>query len=114
MKKLNVGVVGCGYWGPNLIRSSRALGDCKLKMICDLDEKRLAHLKNLYPEIETTTDYKGMLANGGLDAVIIATAVRTHHPLAKAALLAGKHVFVERPLAASLAELEEMNAIARE
>jgi predicted dehydrogenase len=114
MKKLNVGVVGCGYWGPNLIRNFRALGDCKLKMICDLDEKRLAHLKNLYPEVEATTDYKGMLANGGLDAVVIATAVRTHHPLAVAALKAGKHVFVEKPLSASVAEAEEMNALARE
>src|SRR5688572_16355548 len=114
MKKLNVGVVGCGYWGPNLIRNFRALSDCKLKMICDLDEKRLAHLKNLYPEVEATTDYKAMLANGGLDAVVIATAVRTHHPLAKAALLAGKHVFVEKPLSASVAEAEEMNALARE
>src|SRR4051812_11186990 len=114
MKKLNVGVVGCGYWGPNLIRNFRALGDCKLKMICDLDEKRLAHLKNLYPEVEATTDYKDMLTGAGLDAIVIATAVRTHHPLAKAALLAGKHVFVEKPLAASVAESQEMNAIAQE
>ncbi|HEY6226237.1 MAG TPA: Gfo/Idh/MocA family oxidoreductase [Verrucomicrobiae bacterium] len=114
MKKLNVGVVGCGYWGPNLIRNFRALGDCKLKMICDLDEKRLAHLKNLYPEVEATTDYKHMLNGAGLDAIVIATAVRTHHPLAKAALLAGKHVFVEKPLAASVAESQEMNAIAQE
>jgi len=114
MKKLNVGVVGCGYWGPNLIRNFRALGDCKLKVICDLDEKRLQHLKNLYPEVEATTDYKHMLENCGLDAVVIATAVRTHHPLAKAALMAGKHVFVEKPLAASVAESQEMNALARE
>lgn len=114
MKKLNVGVVGCGYWGPNLIRNFRGLGDCKLKMICDLDEKRLAHLKNLYPEVEATTDYKHMLNGAGLDAIVIATAVRTHHPLAKAALLAGKHVFVEKPLAASVAESQEMNALAQE
>src|ERR1051325_3999012 len=114
MKKLNVGVVGCGYWGPNLIRNFRSLGDCKLKVICDLDEKRLAHLKNLYPEVEATTDYKHMLNGAGLDAIVIATAVRTHHPLAKAALMAGKHVFVEKPLAASVAESQEMNAIANE
>jgi predicted dehydrogenase len=114
MKKLNIGVVGCGYWGPNLIRNFRALGDCKLKMICDLDEKRLQHLKNLYPEVEATTDYRQMLNGNGLDAIVIATAVRTHHPLAKAALLAGKHVFVEKPLAASVAESQEMNAIAQE
>jgi len=114
MKKLNVGVVGCGYWGPNLIRNFRALGDCKLKVICDLDEKRLAHLKNLYPEVEATTDYKHMLNGAGLDAIVIATAVRTHHPLAKAALMAGKHVFVEKPLAASVAESEELTTIARQ
>src|SRR3954466_2433954 len=114
MKKINVGVVGCGYWGPNLIRNFRSLGDCKLKAICDLDQKRLQHLKNLYPEIEATTDYKHMLNGAGLDAIVIATAVRTHHPLAKAALLAGKHVFVEKPLAASVAESQEMNAIAQE
>lgn len=112
MKKLNVGVVGCGYWGPNLIRNFRALQDCNLKLICDLDQARLAHLKTLYPEVETTTDYKHMLNGSGLDAVVIATSVKSHFPMAKAALLAGKHTFVEKPLAASAEECEELNAIA--
>lgn len=114
MKKLNVGVVGCGYWGPNLIRNFRGLGDCKLKLICDLDQSRLNHMKNLYPEVEGTNDFKYALGAAGLDAIVIATAVRTHHGLAKAALLAGKHVFVEKPLAASAEECEELNAIAKE
>ena len=112
MKKLNIGVVGCGYWGPNLIRNFRALGDCNLKVICDLETNRLNHLKALYPEVEGSTDFKHMLNGAGLDAIVIATAVKTHHPLAKAALLAGKHVFVEKPLAASVAECEELTAIA--
>src|SRR5688500_2698553 len=114
MTKLYVGVVGCGYWGANLICNFRALGDCKLKLICDLDPARLKHMKTLYPEVEGTNDFKYALNGAGLDAIVIATAVKTHHPLAKAALLAGKHVFVEKPLAASAAECEELNDIARE
>jgi predicted dehydrogenase len=114
MKKLNVGVVGCGYWGPNLIRNFRSLGDCKLKVICDLDQSRLNHMKNLYPDVEGTNDFKYLLGEAGVDAVVIATAVKTHHPLAKACLLAGKHVFVEKPLAASAEECEELNTIAQE
>ena len=111
-KKLNVGVVGCGYWGPNLIRNFRALRDCNLKMMCDLSEERLLHLKSLYPEVEAVTDYNGMLASGGLDAVVIATAVRTHFPMAKAALMAGKHTFIEKPMASSSKECEELVEIA--
>src|SRR5215212_7170012 len=114
MKKINVGVVGCGYWGPNLIRNFRALGDCKLKLICDLDQSRLKHMKGLYPEVEGTNDFKYALNEAGLDAIVIATSVKTHHPLGKAALLAGKHVFIEKPLAASAAEAEELTDIARE
>lgn len=114
MKKLNVGVVGCGYWGPNLIRNFRSLGDCKLKVICDLDQSRLNHMKNLYPEVEATTDFKYVLGAAGVDAVIIATSVKSHHGLAKACLMSGKHVFVEKPLAASAEECEELNAIAQE
>src|SRR5215831_18195812 len=106
-KQIKVGVVGCGYWGPNLIRNFRSLGDCQLKMMCDLNEARLKHLRNLYPEVETTTDYNHMLNGAGLDAVVIATAVKFHFPMAKAALMAGKHTFIEKPMAASAAECEE-------
>lgn len=112
-KPIKVGVVGCGYWGPNLIRNFRALPDCNLKMICDLSKPRLAHLKGLYPEVDGTADYQHMLNGVGLDAVVIATAVRTHFPLAKASLMAGKHTFIEKPMAASSAECEELIEIAR-
>ena len=100
-KQIKIGVVGCGYWGPNLIRNFRSLPDCDLKMMCDLNEKRLSHLRTLYPEVEGAPDYNHMLNGINLDAVVIATAVRTHFPLAKASLLAGKHTFIEKPMAAS-------------
>src|ERR1017187_8091024 len=112
-KQIKVGVVGCGYWGPNLIRNFRSISDCNLKMMCDLSEQRLAHLKSLYPEVEGATDYNYMLNGVGLEAVIIATSVKTHFPLAKASLSAGKHTFIEKPLAASTEECEELIDIAK-
>jgi predicted dehydrogenase len=111
--QIKVGVVGCGYWGPNLVRNFRSIQDCNLKMMCDLDQQRLKHLHSIYPEVEGSTDYGHMLNGIGLDAVVIATAVRSHYPLAKAALLAGKHTFIEKPMAASVAECEELNEIAQ-
>ena len=112
-KKIKVGVAGCGYWGPNLIRNFRALSDCHLKMMCDLSTARLKHLKSLYPEVAGSTDYQHMLNGINLDAIVIATNVRTHFPLAKAALLAGKHTFIEKPMAASVEHCEELVDIAK-
>ena len=111
--KVKIGVVGCGYWGPNLVRNFRALSDCDLKMVCDLNGQRLAHLKSLYPEVQGTTDYHQLLNGAGLNAVVIATAVNTHFPMARASLLAGKHTLVEKPIASSSAECQELIAIAR-
>ncbi|MGB7769550.1 MAG: Gfo/Idh/MocA family oxidoreductase [Verrucomicrobiia bacterium] len=112
-KQIKVGVVGCGYWGPNLVRNLRSLPDCSLKMMCDVSERRLAHLKSLYPEVEGLTDYHHMLNGAGLDAVVIATAVKSHYAMAKASLLSGKHTFVEKPMACSSAECEDLIEIAR-
>ena len=111
-KQIKVGVVGCGYWGPNLIRNFRALPDCSLKVMCDVNRDRLKHLKALYPEVEGSTDFNHMLNGAGLDAVVIATAVRYHYTMAKASLLAGKHTFIEKPMAASARECEELVEIA--
>jgi predicted dehydrogenase len=111
-KQIKVGVVGCGYWGPNLIRNFRALPDCSLKVMCDVNQDRLKHLKALYPEVEGSTDFNHMLNGAGLDAVVIATAVRFHYAMAKASLLAGKHTFIEKPMAASARECEELVDIA--
>ena len=112
-KQIKIGVVGCGYWGPNLVRNFRSLPDCNLKMICDLSEQRLAHLKPLYPEVQGTTDYRHLLNGAGLDAVVIATAVHTHYPMARASLLAGKHTLIEKPMACSSADCQELIAIAK-
>jgi predicted dehydrogenase len=113
-KTIKVGVVGCGYWGPNLVRNFRSLKECTLKMMCDISQARLNHLRELYPEVEGETNYDNMLKNGGVDAVVVATSVRLHFPMAKAALLAGKHVMIEKPMAASAAQCEELIAIAEE
>lgn len=112
-KPLNIGVVGCGYWGPNLIRNFRGLPECKVQLMCDANAERLKHMKTLYPEVEGHLDYDYLLNGAGLDAVVIATAVRHHYSMAKASLLAGKHTFVEKPMAASAAECEELIEIAR-
>ena len=110
---ISVGVVGCGYWGPNLVRNLRMLPDCKVKTICDLSEIRLQHMRSLYPDIEGVTDYEHLLNGIGLDAVVVAAPVRHHYPLAKAALLAGKHTLIEKPMASSSAECEELIDIAK-
>ena len=112
-KTINVGVVGCGYWGPNLVRNLRTIPDCRLKAMCDLNEQRLGHLKALYPEVQGETDYSHMLNGIGLDAMVIATSVKSHFPLAKASLLAGKHTFIEKPMASSSEECEELIEIAK-
>jgi predicted dehydrogenase len=113
-KQIKVGVVGCGYWGPNLVRNFRALPDCHLKMMCDTQEHRLAHLKTLYPEVLGSTDYAHMLNGVDVDAVVIATAVKSHFPLAKASLMAGKHTFIEKPMAGSSEHCEELIDIAQQ
>jgi len=111
-KQIKIGVVGCGYWGPNLIRNFRSLSDCNLKAMCDTSEHRLKHLKSLYPEVEVYNDYDRLLEGGGLDAVVVATPVKLHYPMAKASLLDGKHTFIEKPMARSSHECEELIDIA--
>ncbi|MBC8097006.1 MAG: Gfo/Idh/MocA family oxidoreductase [Akkermansiaceae bacterium] len=110
-KQIKVGVVGCGYWGPNLIRNFRALPHCTLKTMCDVSEERLDHLKTLYPEIEGETDFARMVASD-VDAVVVATSVKHHFPMAKASLLAGKHTFIEKPMASSVEQCEELLELA--
>jgi predicted dehydrogenase len=111
-ERISVGVVGCGYWGPNLIRNFYGLGECDLKVICDLDIQRLNHLKSLYQKVEISTDFKTVVARQDIDALVIATSAPTHYPMAKEALLAGKHVFIEKPMATSSAQCEELVRLA--
>jgi predicted dehydrogenase len=113
-KQIKVGVVGCGYWGPNLVRNFRSLSDCQLKMMCDISRERLKHLVSLYPDVKGEEHYDHMLNGVGVDAVVIATSVKLHFPMAKAALQAGKHVLIEKPMAASSEQCAELVDIARE
>ena len=111
-KRIQLGVVGCGYWGPNLIRNFHALDECHLRVICDASEERLRHLHALYPDVECLSRFEDLVGRADIDAVAIATPVRLHFPMAKAALEAGKHVLIEKPMARSLAECEELIALA--
>jgi predicted dehydrogenase len=111
-KTIVVGVVGCGYWGPNLVRNFKGLPNCHLKAMCDVSEARLKHMRSLYSDVEGMTDFDHLLNGVGLDAVVVAAPVKHHHSLAKASLLAGKHTLIEKPMASSSAQCEELIEIA--
>jgi predicted dehydrogenase len=112
-KPIVVGIVGCGYWGPNLVRNFKGLSNCHLRAMCDTSEARLKHMRSLYADVEGVTDFEHLLNGVGLDAVVVATPVKYHFPLAKASLLAGKHTLIEKPMAAASAECEELIEIAK-
>jgi predicted dehydrogenase len=109
---ISVAVIGAGYWGPNLIRNFVSCPETKLVAVCDKDAARLAKVLAPYPGVDAVVDVKELLARKDIDAVAIATPVRTHAPFAIAALEAGKHVLVEKPLADSVADAERMVALA--
>lgn len=104
---LRLGVIGAGYWGPNLIRNFASLEDVSLERIADLDTTALAKLKETYPKVDFTTNPDDVLGSN-LDAICIATSAHTHYELAKKALLAGKHVFCEKPLTLKACEAEDL------
>jgi len=105
-----IGVVGLNYWGPNLVRNFDGLAE--LAWLCDLDESHLRPLADRYPHARATTALDDLLSDDTLDAVVIATPVPTHHALAKRALEAGKHVFVEKPPAMRAVEMDELVRLA--
>ncbi len=96
--KMKIAVIGCGYWGPNLVRNFSQLNKVDELFCCDLDPRKLDRLKNLYPSVKRIQDYKEFLKMPDLDGVVIATPVYSHYPLAKEFLEQGKHVMVEKPL----------------
>ena len=110
MASTRVGVVGLNYWGPNLARNFDELAE--LAWICDLDEELRARQAVRYPGAQATADYADLLADDTLDAIVVATPVPTHYALAKQALEAGKHVFVEKPPAMRAAEMDELVELA--
>ncbi len=105
---IRIGVIGCGHWGPNIIRNFVQMPHVEMRKVADLNFKQLNHIKCLYPTVETTTDYKEIVSDTEIDAVAIATPVNTHMPFAVEALENGKHVFVEKPMAGSIADAETM------
>jgi predicted dehydrogenase len=109
---ISVGVVGLGYWGPNLVRNLNACPDTHLTWLCDTKNDRLRAVGDQYPAAARTGSFDDLLDDDKVDAVVIATPVGSHYSLAKAALSRGKHVLVEKPLAASVAEAEELAALA--
>jgi predicted dehydrogenase len=111
-KPIQIAVAGCGYWGPNLIRNFRFLSDCNVHTVCDIVDDRLEHMKQLYPEVETNKKFEHVVQNPDIDAVAIATPVRFHFEMAKKVLQAGKHVFIEKPMASSTAECKELIQLA--
>ncbi len=112
--EIGVAVVGCGYWGPNLIRNFYSLRHCRVTMIADLSEERLAHMGLLYQNVRTTTRFENVLDDADTAAVVIATPVQLHYEMAKRSLEAGKHTLIEKPMARSSAECEELIRIAEE
>lgn len=109
---VRVGVVGMNYWGPNLARNFARLPGCELAWICDLDEAVLDRHRAAYPQTTFTRDLDDLLTDDALDAVVIATPVPTHAPLAKRVLEAGKDAFVEKPLALRAADADELVRVA--
>ncbi len=108
---VNIGVVGCGYWGPKHIRNCHELPGVHLTTVCDLDDSKLQQVMMQYPYVRATNDFQD-LTKDGVDAVIIATSVNSHFRLAREALLSGKHVLVEKPLASNSQEARELAELA--
>jgi predicted dehydrogenase len=111
---LRVGVVGCGYWGPNLVRNFQLLEGCQVSAVCDLDPARVEAVRRLYPTIRAARDFQDLLDDPAIDAVVICTPVGAHYPLARAALEAGKHVLVEKPLTDSSASAQALVELAEQ
>jgi predicted dehydrogenase len=111
---LVVAQVGCGYWGPNLLRNFSSLRDCAVKYVVDASEERRRFVQERFPLSRAVEKIEDALADREVNAVIIATPAKTHFELASRALVAGKHIFVEKPLATTVAEVDELGRHARE
>jgi predicted dehydrogenase len=111
---INIAQLGVGYWGPNLLRNLVSNKKCKVSAVVDLSSERRDYVRGLYPAVTVTENVDDVLSNPGIEAVIIATPVATHFDLAMRALAAGKHIFVEKPMARSVAEVDDIGRLAAE
>jgi predicted dehydrogenase len=110
---VRVGVIGCGYWGPNVVRNFTALEDAACVALCDLDSKRLASLGRRYPAARMVADPRALVEDPDVDAIAICTPIETHFELGRMAMEAGKHVLMEKPLASSVEEATALVALAK-
>src|SRR5690242_15315601 len=109
---IRVGVIGYGYWGPNIVRNLHGQDNIRVEMVCDKSLAALARVRKAYPAVSTTTDPCEILRSPQVDAVAVVTPVWTHYELTKAALENGKHVFVEKPFTSNTAQAEELIELA--
>jgi predicted dehydrogenase len=108
MTNVNIGVIGYGYWGTNIVRNFFTAANCSVKMVADGRSERLAMLAKAFPSVKGVTDAEEIIKSKEIDAVVIATPVFTHYPLAKKALENGRHVLIGKPMTSSVAEAEEL------
>lgn len=111
---VRIAVIGCGYWGPNHLRTFGGLPGCQAAAVADSDANRLSHVAQMFPQLCTEGDYRHVLEDPMIDAVIVATPTSTHHAVVRDALLAGKHVLCEKPLCQTSAHAAELVALARD
>jgi predicted dehydrogenase len=111
---LNIAQIGVGYWGPNLLRNLVANRRCRVARVADLSSERRDYVKRLYPAVRVTDNVDELLKDGEMDGVIVATPVATHFDLAMRALSSGKHILVEKPLATTVEEVEQMGELAKQ
>lgn len=111
---INIGVIGYGYWGPNLVRNFVGLEGARVRTVADLLKDKLQKIKKIYPTINLTTSINDIFSDKTVDAVVIATPISTHYKLAKEALNCGKHVLVEKPLAFSSRQVKELIKLAKQ
>jgi len=109
---IKIGIIGYGYWGPNIARNFNACQGAELVSICDLNEKRLHLAKSTYPFVQTFSDAKDLITSRDINVVAVVTPVFTHYELTKLALESGKHVFVEKPFTSSISQAEELIELA--
>ena len=110
----NIGIIGFGYWGPNIVRNFSNHSECEVRYICDLGKKARDRARASYPNIDVIDDPNIIFSDNDIDIVAIVTPVSTHYPLAKMALKAGKHIFLEKPMVGTLTQADDLIRIAKE
>src|SRR2546427_1541205 len=109
---INIGVIGCGYWGPNVIRNMTKVAGCKVVAVADQKEERLEAVKWLNPEMKLVTSGWELVEADWIDGIVVATPISTHFELAKACLTHGKHVFIEKPMTTNVADARQLIQLA--